>query len=203
MQFSDTASERKGKAVDTCNGEQCSLCQDLVEDPVVSCYFTSLWYYTFCPFYTVDNQVKYHDWSWSQCGCAFVLDHNKIFGLLYRFGFCSFLIRTLLLLQVTSCAHMFCKSCLIDYSAIMGQDSCPSCSTPLTVDSTGKDCREQNESTILGFKSSSILNRIQLKAFKTSTKIEALVCQTWTPPALQNTHARARTHTHIKRKIKH
>ncbi|XP_022886644.1 ATP-dependent helicase rhp16-like [Olea europaea var. sylvestris] len=109
VQFSDTASERKGKAVDTCNGEQCSLCQDLVEDPVV-----------------------------------------------------------------TSCAHMFCKSCLIDYSAIMGQDSCPSCSTPLTVDSTGKDCREQNESTILGFKSSSILNRIQLKAFKTSTKIEAL-----------------------------
>ncbi|XP_062079877.1 ATP-dependent helicase rhp16-like [Humulus lupulus] len=37
---------------------------------------------------------------------------------------------------VTSCEHAFCKACLIDYAASLGQVSCPSCSTPLTVDLT-------------------------------------------------------------------
>ncbi|XP_059661087.1 DNA repair protein RAD16 isoform X2 [Cornus florida] len=77
---------------------------------------------------------------------------------------------------VTSCAHIFCKSCLIDYSASVGQVSCPSCSKPLTVDfTTNFDHGDQNtKTTIKGFKSSSILNRIQLDDFQTSTKIEAL-----------------------------
>ncbi|CAA2946667.1 DNA repair RAD16-like [Olea europaea subsp. europaea] len=111
VEYSLTAMERKGKAVDTSNGEQCSLCHDLVEDPVV-----------------------------------------------------------------TSCAHVFCKSCLIDYSASKGQASCPLCSKPLTVDFTAnKDSKEQNaRTTIRGFRSSSILNRIQLNDFQTSTKIDAL-----------------------------
>ncbi|KAL2483664.1 Helicase protein with RING/U-box domain [Forsythia ovata] len=111
VEYSLTAMERKGKAVDTSNGEQCSLCHDLVEDPVV-----------------------------------------------------------------TSCAHVFCKSCLIDYSASKGQASCPLCSKPLTVDFTAnKDSKEQNaRTTIRGFRPSSILNRIQLNDFQTSTKIDAL-----------------------------
>ncbi|XAR55369.1 DNA helicase [Bertholletia excelsa] len=77
---------------------------------------------------------------------------------------------------VTSCAHIFCKSCLFEFSASMGQVSCPSCSKPLTVDfNTNVDIGEQNNKTsIKDFKASSILNRIQLDDFQTSTKIDAL-----------------------------
>ncbi|XP_057506564.1 LOW QUALITY PROTEIN: DNA repair protein RAD16 [Actinidia eriantha] len=77
---------------------------------------------------------------------------------------------------VTSCAHIFCKSCLIDFSASMGRVSCPSCSKPVTVDfSLNVDHGEPNaKTTIKGFKSSSILNRIRLEDFQTSTKIDAL-----------------------------
>ncbi|KAH6780513.1 Helicase protein with RING/U-box domain-containing protein [Perilla frutescens var. hirtella] len=77
---------------------------------------------------------------------------------------------------VTSCGHAFCKPCLIDFSDSMGQNSCPSCSKPLTVDFTAnKDGKEHSsKTTIKGFRSSSILNRIQLDDFQTSTKIDAL-----------------------------
>ncbi|KAL8474339.1 hypothetical protein ACS0TY_030258 [Phlomoides rotata] len=77
---------------------------------------------------------------------------------------------------VTSCGHVFCKSCLIDVTATMGQNSCPTCSKPLTVDFTAtKDGKEQStKTTIQGFRSSSILNRIRLDDFQTSTKIDAL-----------------------------
>ncbi|XP_055810852.1 DNA repair protein RAD16-like isoform X2 [Solanum dulcamara] len=77
--------------------------------------------------------------------------------------------------QVTSCTHVFCKSCLINFSASVGQVSCPSCSKPLTVDFTANDKGDQKSKvTIKGFRSSSILNRIHLDDFQTSTKIEAL-----------------------------
>ncbi|KAK8627803.1 hypothetical protein V6N13_135403 [Hibiscus sabdariffa] len=77
---------------------------------------------------------------------------------------------------VTACAHVFCKACLIDFSASLGQVSCPSCSKLLTVDlTTIVDAGGQSSRTTLkGFKSSSILNSIQLNDFQTSTKIEAL-----------------------------
>lgn len=77
---------------------------------------------------------------------------------------------------VTSCEHVFCKACLIDFSASLGQVSCPICSKLLTVDLTSnKDVEDQaSKTTIKGFRSSSILNRIRLENFQTSTKIEAL-----------------------------
>ncbi|KAK6134781.1 hypothetical protein DH2020_031451 [Rehmannia glutinosa] len=77
---------------------------------------------------------------------------------------------------VTSCGHVFCKPCLIDFGASMGQNTCPSCSKPLTVDfTTNKDGKEKSsKTTIKGFRPSSILNRIQLDDFQTSTKIDAL-----------------------------
>jgi len=77
---------------------------------------------------------------------------------------------------VTSCEHIFCKSCLIDFSTSMGQVSCPSCSKPLTVDFTSNVGHGElnTKTTIKGFKSSSILNRIRLDDFQTSTKIDAL-----------------------------
>ncbi|KAL3509806.1 hypothetical protein ACH5RR_029207 [Cinchona calisaya] len=77
---------------------------------------------------------------------------------------------------VTSCAHVFCKPCLIDFSASMGQISCPSCTKLLSVDFTGNKGNEDQmtKTTIKGFRPSSILNRIQLEDFQTSTKIDAL-----------------------------
>ncbi|CAJ1956296.1 unnamed protein product [Sphenostylis stenocarpa] len=79
-------------------------------------------------------------------------------------------------LVVTSCEHSFCRACLIDYySTSLGQVSCPMCSKLLTVDLTpNKDVGDQAKTTIKGFRSSSILNRIRLENFQTSTKIEAL-----------------------------
>ncbi|KAJ9176893.1 hypothetical protein P3X46_012158 [Hevea brasiliensis] len=77
---------------------------------------------------------------------------------------------------VTACLHVFCKACLLDFSASLGQVSCPTCSKLLTVDLTANSGGGDQiaKTTIKGFKSSSILNRIQLNDFQTSTKIEAL-----------------------------
>ncbi|KAM6572636.1 DNA repair protein RAD16 isoform X1 [Cannabis sativa] len=77
---------------------------------------------------------------------------------------------------VTSCEHAFCKACLIDYAASLGQVSCPSCSKLLTVDLTSNadNGNHTSKTTIKGFRASSILNRVQLDNFQTSTKIEAL-----------------------------
>ncbi|KAK2976928.1 hypothetical protein RJ640_015904 [Escallonia rubra] len=77
---------------------------------------------------------------------------------------------------VTSCAHVFCKSCLKNFCESIGKVSCPTCSKPLTVDFTTSIVHEdQNtKTTVKGFKRSSILNRIKLDDFQTSTKIDAL-----------------------------
>ncbi|KAI4341025.1 hypothetical protein MLD38_025801 [Melastoma candidum] len=81
---------------------------------------------------------------------------------------------------VTSCMHVFCKGCLADFSASLGQVSCPKCSKPLPVDLTSKSDAhdESTRSSAQGFRSTSILNRIQLDDFQTSTKIEALIKHT-------------------------
>ncbi|XP_010484700.1 PREDICTED: DNA repair protein RAD16-like isoform X2 [Camelina sativa] len=77
---------------------------------------------------------------------------------------------------VTSCAHVFCKACLIGFSTSLGKVTCPTCSKLLTVDWTTKADTEPQASktTLKGFRASSILNRIKLNDFQTSTKIEAL-----------------------------
>ncbi|XP_021856387.1 DNA repair protein RAD16 isoform X1 [Spinacia oleracea] len=77
---------------------------------------------------------------------------------------------------VTSCGHHFCRICLIDFSSSASQSSCPSCSKPLTADFTSNlSIRGQRSKTsVNGFKRSSIMNRIQLDDFQTSTKIDAL-----------------------------
>ena len=86
------------------------------------------------------------------------------------------------MIQVTECDHVFCKNCMIDYSYSLGQMACPSCSELVNADFiSSPDVGNQiGETTIKGIKSSSILNRIQLENFHTSTKIEALVCLIWT-----------------------
>ncbi|MCL7026654.1 hypothetical protein MKW94_003786 [Papaver nudicaule] len=78
---------------------------------------------------------------------------------------------------VTSCCtQVFCKACLTDYSAESGKVTCPSCSKPLTADFTKKiDPVDQcSKTTVKGFRSASILNRLRLDDFQTSTKIDAL-----------------------------
>ncbi|KAM3385352.1 hypothetical protein ACQJBY_009316 [Aegilops geniculata] len=76
---------------------------------------------------------------------------------------------------VTSCDHVFCKTCLMEYSATLGNVSCPSCSTPLTVDLTTENSRRKVPANLKGGKRSGILARLQsLADFKTSTKIDAL-----------------------------
>ncbi|KAL3363864.1 hypothetical protein AABB24_012887 [Solanum stoloniferum] len=77
---------------------------------------------------------------------------------------------------VISCMHVFCKTCLIDFAASVRQVPCPLCSELITVDFTVNiDKVDQNsKQTLKGFRSSSILNRIQLDDFQSSTKIDAL-----------------------------
>ncbi|KAK3127142.1 hypothetical protein QOZ80_7AG0568870 [Eleusine coracana subsp. coracana] len=76
---------------------------------------------------------------------------------------------------VTSCDHAFCKTCLMDYSATLGNVSCPSCSQPLTVDLTTPNSGERVTPNAKGRKRSGILSRLaSLADFKTSTKIDAL-----------------------------
>ena len=74
--------------------------------------------------------------------------------------------------QVTSCGHTFCKACLEDFTKILGKSLCPTCSLPFT---PRKICGGLFAEA-MGFKTSSILGRISLGNFPTSTKIEALVC---------------------------
>jgi len=67
----------------------------------------------------------------------------------------------------------------MDYSATLGNVSCPSCSVPLTVDLTTKGSVEKVTRSVKGCKRSGILSRLpSLEDFKTSTKIDALVSQT-------------------------
>lgn len=77
---------------------------------------------------------------------------------------------------VTSCGHLFCRVCLIDFSSSLGQSSCPSCSKPLTADFTLTSSigGQRSKAVVNGFRSSSILNRVHLDNFQTSTKIDAL-----------------------------
>ncbi|XP_027774337.1 ATP-dependent helicase rhp16-like [Solanum pennellii] len=77
---------------------------------------------------------------------------------------------------VTCCRHVFCRACMIDLDEGVMEATCPSCTKPLAFDFTGNKDKGDSSSkpAVKGFRSSSILNKIQLDKFKTSTKIEAL-----------------------------
>ncbi|XP_057963175.1 helicase-like transcription factor CHR27 isoform X2 [Malania oleifera] len=76
---------------------------------------------------------------------------------------------------VTSCQHIFCRACLLNFYELMGKASCPSCSTPLSVDFITKmnseNCCTKSANKV---SKSSILDSIYLEDFQTSTKIDAL-----------------------------
>ena len=107
--------------------------------------------------------------------CCYHVDFSSKCFLLFLMSSAPILSSTF---QVASCEHVFCRACLINYYApSLGQAKCPSCSKLLTVDFTANpDAVQTSKTTIKGFRSSSILNRIQIDNFQTSTKIEALVC---------------------------
>lgn len=77
---------------------------------------------------------------------------------------------------IASCGHTFCRGCIQEYTSTSGQYSCPSCLKPLTIDLTGRRNANNQETTnkIKGYKRSSILGKIDLQEFQTSTKIDAL-----------------------------
>ncbi|KAJ3705496.1 hypothetical protein LUZ61_009201 [Rhynchospora tenuis] len=73
---------------------------------------------------------------------------------------------------VTSCKHAFCKSCWDEHAFLFTRlPACPTCSTALRV---GPRKKTRKQSKVKGFRSSSILNRLDLSNYKSSTKIEAL-----------------------------
>ncbi|KAG5568019.1 hypothetical protein H5410_064968 [Solanum commersonii] len=79
--------------------------------------------------------------------------------------------------QVTSCRHVFCKACLIGLAESVEKMPCPSCTKLLTFDFTANNDKGDSnyKPTVKGFRSSSILNGIQLDKFQTNTKIDALL----------------------------
>ncbi|PIA28802.1 hypothetical protein AQUCO_06600014v1 [Aquilegia coerulea] len=100
-------------------------------------------------------------------------NQNNINGAVHNCGLCHEQAEDPV---VTSCEHAFCKACLTDYAAALGEALCPSCSKPLTADFTAEmnPGDQSTRTTIKGYRCSSIMNRIDLTEFQTSSKIDAL-----------------------------
>lgn len=77
----------------------------------------------------------------------------------------------------SSCNHTFCKACIQEYvSAAIQTPACPVCQNALTIDFTGSTSKSETDAgpVLNRYKRSSILSRIDLSQFQTSTKIDAL-----------------------------
>lgn len=85
------------------------------------------------------------------------------------------------------CHHEFCRKCAKDYVRSFEQDSspdCPRCHIPLTIDFDQPDI-EQDEDHV---KKSSIINRIKMEDWTSSTKIEMLVYDLYKLRSQKQTH---------------
>ncbi|KAK8002514.1 hypothetical protein PG989_002233 [Apiospora arundinis] len=69
------------------------------------------------------------------------------------------------------CKHDFCRSCAKSYVNYQEQPSCPKCHIPLSIDLEQPEI-EQDEALV---KKSSIINRIKMENWTSSSKIELLV----------------------------
>ncbi|KAK7910822.1 DNA repair protein RAD16 [Apiospora marii] len=69
------------------------------------------------------------------------------------------------------CKHDFCRSCAKSYVNYQDQPSCPKCHIPLSIDLEQPEI-EQDEALV---KKSSIINRIKMENWTSSSKIELLV----------------------------
>ncbi|KAL8808364.1 MAG: hypothetical protein Q9182_000184 [Xanthomendoza sp. 2 TL-2023] len=85
------------------------------------------------------------------------------------------------------CHHEFCRNCAKDYVRSFEQDSspdCPRCHIPLAIDFDQPDI-EQDEDHV---KKSSIINRIKMEDWTSSTKIEMLVYDLYKLRSPKQTH---------------
>jgi DNA repair protein RAD16 len=87
------------------------------------------------------------------------------------------------------CGHWFCRGCIQDYVASIKENTtdgdmravlCPDCSSLLEISLTTIECDVQcivpaGKMVIAGHRKKSILNRVDLGAFQSSTKMEALM----------------------------
>lgn len=82
-----------------------------------------------------------------------------------------------------ACGHSFCRTCIAEYIASLSRQArCPSCSQALTVDFSmrsspakgGNLVSSSSCMTTYGRRKNSILSRIKVENFQSSTKIEAL-----------------------------
>lgn len=75
----------------------------------------------------------------------------------------------------SKCRHEFCRSCVKNYvqsiEASGGEADCPRCHIPLSIDFDQPEIEQDEESV----KKSSIINRIKMENWTSSTKIEMLV----------------------------
>ncbi|EPX70444.1 DNA repair protein RAD16 [Schizosaccharomyces octosporus yFS286] len=73
------------------------------------------------------------------------------------------------------CHHTFCRLCISEFLSSAGESeevACPACFIPLSIDLSAPSMEEFSEEK---FKNASILNRIDMNNWRSSTKIEALV----------------------------
>ncbi|CAF9914797.1 MAG: DNA repair protein rad16 [Alectoria fallacina] len=84
------------------------------------------------------------------------------------------------------CHHEFCRKCAKDYSRSFEDETpdCPRCHIPLTIDWDQPDI-EQDEDNV---KKSSIINRIKMEDWTSSTKIEMLVYDLYKLRSRKQTH---------------
>jgi DNA repair protein RAD16 len=84
-----------------------------------------------------------------------------------------------------ACGHSFCRVCVTEYlDNLVGGCKCPSCDTPLTIDLSAPPLARKRpkapkngasaEALSLRIRKASILNRVDLSLFQSSTKLEAL-----------------------------
>ncbi len=71
----------------------------------------------------------------------------------------------------SSCKHDFCRECAKSYLHSSAEPDCPRCHIPLSIDLEQPE-KEQDESMV---KKSSIINRIKMENWTSSSKIELLV----------------------------
>nr|POE65133.1 dna repair protein rad16 [Quercus suber] len=115
-----------------------------------------------------------------------VIVHNEFFGEIERDFSSSIMTNTNVLVcnicdEVaeeairSQCKHDFCRSCVRSYmhsvEADAGEADCPRCHIPLAIDLDQPDI-EQDEDNV---KKSSIINRIKMENWTSSTKIEMLI----------------------------
>ncbi|KAI0883195.1 uncharacterized protein GGS22DRAFT_168091 [Annulohypoxylon maeteangense] len=71
----------------------------------------------------------------------------------------------------SKCKHDFCRSCARNYIDSQESPDCPQCHIPLSIDLEQPEMEQDSELV----KKSSIINRIKMENWKSSTKIELLV----------------------------